>query len=634
MKIPVEWLKQYIKINKNSKDIAESFTLLGLMLDKPVINYKDGNYTTDVLDLEHRMDRSDWLSITGCARDIAAFEKIDFNYPELYTKKGKTPEKNQIVDIQVTCPDYVNRFNTRVFRNIKVTQSPAWLKNRLQAYGIPSINNIVDITNYVMVELGQPMHAQDLAKFTKQEIVIRKAKNGEQITTLLGETVTLDDGCFVLTQNDIPTVLGGIVGGQTTGITTDTTDIILDAGNYNQVTIRKASRRLKIQNETVLRYDKFLHPELTELAIQRATKLILELAGGTYYENIDWNPKQMEHKQFHLRMDRILTLGGMPFSKKAVKDILNRLNYNIVSETSDTFDVIVPYFRTDVEVEDDIVADVLRINSYKNIPSSMIDRTPPDEITPEIYKFENKVRNILVTIGAHEHITEPLLNGNKENADQIILENSQSEDKNGLRTNIYSTLQKVISVYEKNKMNEIVIFEIGKTYHRKNLEEVRETQVIVNMNTPIETANKTKVVLRTLLKELGISDYTVNKEAGIFKINASGKTIGSISYNTFNLINTELIGIATKNDRATTQNPYNQFEDISIILPIENEVGEIYKAITTLDTSLGQITTLVTKMDDTKKNVVFRLFYSGDFSGIKTKIIEKIKSFPNVEVRS
>ncbi|NMB70452.1 hypothetical protein GYA27_04650, partial [candidate division WWE3 bacterium] len=315
MKIPVEWLKQYIKTDKSTEELAKSFTLLGLMLDKPVSEYHDGKYQTDILDLEHRMDRSDWLSITGCARDLAAFERVDFIFPELYTREGKKPEANQLVNIKVDCPDMVNRFNTRVFRNIRVGDSPEWLKNRLQAYGIPSINNIVDITNYVMVKTGQPMHAQDLSKLKKQEIVIRKARKGEKMVTLLGETVELDDGNFVLTQNDVPTVLGGIVGGQSTGIEKTTTDIVLDAGNYNQVAIRKASRRLKIQNETVLRYDKFLHPDLTELAIHRATKLILDLAGGIYYTNIDWYPNPQTHKKYILRMERLEKLSGMHFVK-------------------------------------------------------------------------------------------------------------------------------------------------------------------------------------------------------------------------------------------------------------------------------------------------------------------------------
>jgi phenylalanyl-tRNA synthetase beta chain len=162
MKIPLDWLKEYIKTNKSKQELASSFTSLGLMLDK----YTEGN----ILDLEHRMDRSDWLSIIGCARDLAAFENTDLLFPKLYTEKGKELPIEEQIKIEIKCPNKVNRFNTRIFKNIKVGESPKYIKDRLEMYGIPSINNIVDVTNYVMVELGQPMHAQDIAKLDAKEV--------------------------------------------------------------------------------------------------------------------------------------------------------------------------------------------------------------------------------------------------------------------------------------------------------------------------------------------------------------------------------------------------------------------------------------------------------------------------------
>jgi phenylalanyl-tRNA synthetase beta chain len=187
MRLPLIWLKDYVSLRKSPKEIAESFTALGLMLDKPI--------QKDVLDLEHRMDRSDWLSVTGCARDLAAMEGQAFKFPELNKSAGKQPDREQTIEIKVECPELVRRFNTRVFRGIKVKKSPSWLSERLELYGIPSINNVVDITNFVMVELGQPMHAQDISKMEKPEIVIRRAKKGEEITTLLGNSRYEPDCC-------------------------------------------------------------------------------------------------------------------------------------------------------------------------------------------------------------------------------------------------------------------------------------------------------------------------------------------------------------------------------------------------------------------------------------------------------
>ena len=354
MKIPLLWLKDYIDTNKSPMDIASAFTALGLLLDKPISN--------NVLDLEHRFDRSDWLSIIGCARDLAAMENVQLKLPKRHTAKGK---EGGGVKIEVECPDLVNRFNTRVFKNIKVGESPKWLKERLEAYGIPSINNIVDITNFVMVEYGQPMHAQDLAKMAKPEIVIRRAKNGEKITTLDGSVIDLDTEMFVLTQNGTATVIGGIVGGIATAVDNSTTNIVLDAGNYNQANVRKTARKIKVQNETVLRYDKFLHPDGTQLALERATQLILELAGGTFCENYDYYPKPKPHKQMQLRLNRLKLVSGMDFDMTRVKNILTALEYKVLRETPDTIFVEVPYFRTDVEVEDDLVSDILRIKMFR-----------------------------------------------------------------------------------------------------------------------------------------------------------------------------------------------------------------------------------------------------------------------------
>jgi len=193
MKIPVEWLKEYIDIKKSPNELAEAFTALGLMLDKPT----DGV----VLDLEHRMDRSDWLAIIGCARDLAAMLGVPLKLPAAHAQKGKMPGKGQLVDIKVEAPDLVRRFNTRVFRGLKVGESPKWLKERLETYGMHAINNIVDVTNYVMIEYGQPMHAQDLKKFDKQEIVLRRARTDEGITTLDGTFIKLDEDTLVLAEN-------------------------------------------------------------------------------------------------------------------------------------------------------------------------------------------------------------------------------------------------------------------------------------------------------------------------------------------------------------------------------------------------------------------------------------------------
>ena len=165
MKIPLVWLNDYIELNNTKKEIEEFFTKIGLMLDKPTTN--------NVLDLEHRMDRSDWLSIIGCARDLCAFKNVLLKYPMIYENNLPDIPIEDKIEVKVNCTNKVNRFKTIIIKNVQVAPSPDWLKERLELYGITSINNIVDITNYVMVEFGQPMHAQDIDKLQSKEIILR-----------------------------------------------------------------------------------------------------------------------------------------------------------------------------------------------------------------------------------------------------------------------------------------------------------------------------------------------------------------------------------------------------------------------------------------------------------------------------
>jgi phenylalanyl-tRNA synthetase beta chain len=646
MKIPVEWLKQYISTKKSAKELAESFTNIGLMLDKPVFEYQDGKYATEVLDLEHRMDRADWLSLLGCARDLAAYEQTALVKPETHDAKPLPLDTKEKIKIEVKCPDLVNRFNTRVFKNIKVKPSPDWLKNRLQAYGLPSINNIVDITNYVMVELGQPLHAQDLSKLEKPEIVIRRAKKGEKITTLLGETLELDEDIFVLTQNDVPTVIGGIVGGVATGIDDSTTDIILDAGNYNQVNIRKSSRKLKIQNETVLRCDKFLHPELTEVAIRRATKLILELADGEYYENTDWYPNPMPLKKIILTIDRLNKIGGdLPINKKFIDKVLTTLEYKILKEDKKNYELEVPYFRTDVEVEDDVVADLLRIYGYPNIPAQDMNFAPPKDITPKIYRFEQEIANVCIELGLHEHITDPLVKSDETKPNQVKLENSQSQLKNALRTNIYDGLKNVAENYAKHKVSNIRLFEVGKTYSRankskdlKDFTETRITQVyILNASAdPAENSIEVRKALDSFLTKLGITHYELTATETTVNIKVADTTLGNLTWDGFNVENEKLMSFWEKQTPVSTEFDTLNESDISLMVPADLKLGAAIKLVKELGEDEIMAVEVLPQDYKTadKSNVVMRITHKlTDFNPMRAKLVKELTAKLGIEIR-
>jgi phenylalanyl-tRNA synthetase beta chain len=640
MKIPLIWLRDYIDIKKSTKEIGESFTALGLMLEKPVEN--------EVLDLEHRMDRSDWLSIVGCARDLAAMEGIKLKFPELNKMPGRQPNKNQLIDIKVECPDIIHRFNTRVFRGIKVKKSPKWLSERLELYGIPSINNIVDITNFVMVELGQPMHAQDISKLEKPEIIIRRAFANEEITTLLGEKTNLNQNYFVLTQNKKPTVIGGIVGTKTTAVDGKTTDIVLDAGNYDQVNVRRNSRALKIQNETVLRYDKFLHPKLTEIALERATKLILELAGGVYYQNIDYYPKSFPLNKIKLRFSRVKQITGMNIGENTIEMILGSLGYKILSKNAEAFDLEVPYFRTDVEVEDDIVSDILRINNYTKISSDVINQAPPEEITPQILVFEDRLRNILVNLGLNEHITNPLVNYDPQDKAQIKLENSFSSERRALRTHIEDTLFKVVLNYKKQKITQAGIFEIGRAYSKNQgsnsysaLKEERQCVILYeneNLN-PVEKSKEVKRFLSGILSSLEIFGESYLKTKNGANIMVSDLKVAQITYRSIVLYIKNLMKVSNfpNKSKLVTKIENLRTEDLSLVLSIEQNVGDIYKFILNFNSDITNVAVLEEFVNKSigrnKKSVLLRIVYKEKLPSYKETLLASLGSKFQISIR-
>jgi phenylalanyl-tRNA synthetase beta chain len=480
-----------------------------------------------------------------------------------------------------------------------------------------------------MVEYGQPMHAQDLGKFDKQEIVIRRSKKGEKITTFEGTEIELDPKIFILTQNNKPIAIGGVVGGEVTGVSKTTTDIILDAGNYNQTNIRETSRKLKIQNETVLRYDKFLHPHLCQVAIERATKLILELAGGEYYENIDWYPNKKVFKKSKVTLNRIEKMSGMDFEIKKVEKILESLGYKVISKKSDTLNLEVPYFRTDIDVEDDLVADVLRISNYENIPLEGLNLAPPEEITPVIYDFEEKCRDILTNLGLNEYITDPITSHNEKLANQVELENSLSFDKNALRTTIYETLEPVLATYKKHKIDEVGVFEIGKVYAKQNddYEEKRVLEVIYTKDAlPKEINDEVKKILTGFFQVLGLDNINYKKDTTHAIIHQKTLELGCLKRDSFTLYTENLLKTEKKNLRVKSELVNEITEDITFDIGVGEDAGEIIDKIKGADRHIQKVEVL----DDnyrkgTKKIITIRVTFSAPDNDLTTQKVNRIK---------
>ena len=617
MIIPINWLSDYLDLPEDEQKIADSFTSLGLMQEKSIKNH--------VLELEHRMDRADWLSLIGCARDLAAFSGVKLITPKLTSNSPKPVPANDKIALSVETPT-VRRFNTRVIKGIKVGPSPDWLLKKLEAYGIDSINNIVDITNFVMVEYGQPMHAQDLATLPEKELVLRETGVGEKITTFLGTEIKLPEGTFVISSGNVLCVIGGIVGGNVTGVTNSTTDIFLDAGNYDQRVIRRTSRTLKIQNETVLRYDKFLDPRLTENALTRATDLILELAGGAAYDNADYYPDPVTPHTQILTLSRLKLLSGLDLTLTTAKKTLSDLGYVVVDESDTHLELEIPHWRTDIEVEDDLIADILRIGDYSNIPNSPLTTPVPPDITPDIYLFEDLLRDHMTALTAHEHITSPLVKSD-DNKSRVNLANALSSEQNALRLTLHETLNPVLTTYTKHNLDSPLIFEIAKSFTKDSDQatEIRELTVC--------STGDVRNILTSLMKLLNIS-YSLTPSSNYqVSIIAAGNSIGTLARDHFTL-NTELL-FAHHHPYAgiTTTLTHSPSIDLSLTLPPNLPFSDIQEVFYKTSPSLQS--TKVLEHYEEKNSILVRLTWEKLDSADQTRIslVKALKGI-GVETRS
>ena len=611
MIIPLIWLKDYIHTSKSPKDLAKAFTEIGLMLDKPIYG--------EVLDLEHRMDRADWLSILGCARDIAAFEDLKLHFPKLISQKIK---KSEELFIHIKS-EKVNRFRTRVIKGIKVGESPKFIQDRLGAYGLPVINNVVDITNFVMVEMGQPLHAQDIDKFEKKEIVLRETKESEAIQTLDGSLTKLKEGTLVLSENGNPICIGGIVGGLRTGVTKATTNIILDSGNYDQASIRKTSREVGIRNETVLRSEKFLSPELVDLAIIRATDLILEHCGGEAFENDNYEKAKYHPRIMTLHKDRLDLISGENYYFDYAEKILEALEYEIIENKENKIKVQVPFFRTDVEVEDDLVADVIRIHGYSKIKPQQINNYPPIDITPNTLKFESKLTDIMLSCGFHEHITDPIVKFDGVES-RISFLNSVNSEKDSLRLSTKETLQNVLKNYIKHGKTEVKIFEIGNRYFKdnQNLIEEKVIGIIFETGDVQKNSESLRKTLDIVLSNLNIN-YVFKTSAKHISIFSNDKEIGFFNGNFAELYLKELIKLSSFKSYVVTEFENLSKEDLTFVSHVDSQNGEIIEFAKEVSALVSKVEFLGEFIDGSNRKVTFRFYtaYPNESKKIREDII-------------
>ncbi len=369
-----------------------------------------------VIDLDIKAHRGDLFCMVGVAREVSAFTGKPLRSPKVEVQGTGTPV-DKLMKLEVRDPDLCPRYTARVIRGVKIGPSPEWMQRRLTEAGMRPINNVVDITNYVMLELGQPLHAFDYAKVAGHTIVVRRAHPGETITTLDGVTRHLTPEMLLITDPAGPMVIAGIFGGARVEVSQTTTDLILEAAHFNPTSIRRASQALGLRTESSGRFEKNPDIALTSLAIDRAAQLITQLAGGTLAAgSLDAYPKPERQREFVFHLDAVPWLTGVEVTTSEAMDVLQRLGFEVSERPQHGGDVVldvkVPTWRGDVEESADLVEEIVRIVGFDRIPSTIPIGPLPAAYRNIWWERENALRDILAGAGLSEIVSYTLTSRN------------------------------------------------------------------------------------------------------------------------------------------------------------------------------------------------------------------------------
>ncbi len=430
-------------------------------------------------------NRSDAMSHYGVARDLRAGLALSSIQPPLNSvpiSSFSTENHSTALEIQVDDSLAAPRYLGLVIRNLEVTDSPSWLKNRLESIGVKSINNVVDITNFVLHGLGQPLHAFDYDKIRGQKVIVRKAMLGERLLCLDQIDRKLDPEDLVICDTEGPMCIAGVFGGAQSGVTSTTTSIFLESAYFDPISIRKTAKRHALSTDASFRFERGIDIEFCEIALKRATNLIREVAGGTIVgEILESYPKEKEPVQLFLNYTKLSNILGYTIEKEIVKTILVNLDFRILSETENGLGIIAPLYRIDVTREIDVVEEILRVYGYNNIPI-------PDKLSSTLRRSkssknltaQNKVSESLVSQGFHEILTNSLVPAYTNFSDQSVrLKNPLSAELDVLRDNMfYSSLQSVGFNLNRQR-SDFKFFEFGKIYRNEHQSYFEENRLII-----------------------------------------------------------------------------------------------------------------------------------------------------------
>lgn len=477
MKFSYNWLQNYFdeKLPEPEK-ISE-----GIIFHSFEVEEMDKKGDDTIFDIKVLPDRAhDCLSHWGIAKEISAIFDIKISSPNGFLKVLGFPRQSPLEarpdilkshigsELKITIEDpKCLRYMGRIVRNIKIGESPEWLKERLKAIGQKSINNIVDSANFVMFDLGQPIHCFDLDKLASSKIIVRNGKDGEKLTTLDKKEINLDDSILVISDERDPLAIAGIKGGTKAEVDNNTKNIVIEVANFSPTTTRKTSKKIGINTDAVKRYENEITPELCSTVMDAITNMIYSLSGGEVEDVVDVYPQKVEQKDINISVSYINKRLGSAFSKKEIESVWKKLNFEYIDK-EEGFKIKIPFLRIDLEEPYDLVEEVIRILGYEKLEEKLPNIEPSKNINEVFYRMLF-IRNLLLKEGYSEVMTYVF----QDEGDIEVL--ASASDKKFLRNNLTDGLKESIKLNSLNHplldMEKVKIFEIGTVFF-KNKEEM------------------------------------------------------------------------------------------------------------------------------------------------------------------
>ncbi|MCG9130695.1 phenylalanine--tRNA ligase subunit beta [Candidatus Poribacteria bacterium] len=507
--------------------------LMELQADIPLgTSFSEALGLDDVIfELEITPNRPDCLSMIGVAREIRAETGNALKLPRVDFNEAET-DIQEMTSVAIEAPNLCPRYAARVIQGVKIEASPEWLQQRLESVGIGVINNIVDITNFVLMEYGQPLHAFDYHKLTENRIVVRRAAVGENLTTLDEIERELTPDMLVIADAEKPVALAGIMGGYDSEITDTTCDVLLESAYFNPSSVRATAKALGISTEASYRFERGADPGIALAALDRAAQLIAELAGGTICKGIvDVYPGQQPLTRIQLRPERVNFILGTALEATEMTQILSRLGFDVKANSAENYEVIVPTFRSDITREIDLIEEIARVHGYDNIPTTLPKGDIPVPAPNPSTEVRKRVKQFLLAAGMMEAVNYSFCDPNcfdkiRFTADSPLretlkLQNPLSPEMSVLRTTLLPHLLENAQHNRNHQIDTIAFFEIGNVFIRNG--EQKEPERVAGIlagqigegvySNPYRFPDfyDIKGFVEGILEVCGIVDYTLQK---------------------------------------------------------------------------------------------------------------------------